>query len=212
MAYDFFNPTRFVGRDENNGNYLWGGRVNQNSLANFVKSGAGNNATYYDFQDWERKQAEDAQRAKSDAMFSSYMDKAISLADPFKDQRGQYQTQLSELMKNPGSIASSPMFKFAMDQGTEAANRGLAAKGMLNSGNRALELQQVGQGIAGQNFYKMAELLGGLSGSNSNPAAASSALTGLAGLQQNQNQFNQSLALRRPTTTNIGQTNIPGWY
>jgi len=99
--------------------------------------------------------------------------RAASLADPFAEQRPQYQTQLADLMKNPGEFASSPVYKFAFDQGLEAVNRTAGAKGQLGSGNRLIDLTKFGQGLAGQQFYQMAPLLGRFAGADtSSPASA----------------------------------------
>lgn len=104
------------------------------------------------------------------------------IADPFWQQRGQYQTQLSDLMKNPGSMTSSPMYQFALDQGMNAVNRTAAAKGMLGSGGRLAELTKFGQGLASQQFYPMANLLGGFAGANAgSPGTALSSLVGARG-------------------------------
>lgn len=98
---------------------------------------------------------------------------AASLADPFAEQRPQYQQQLANLMRNPGEFASSPAYKFAFEQGMEGVNRTAAAKGQLGSGNRLLDLTKFGQGLAGQQYFQQADLLSGLAGSKtSSPAAA----------------------------------------
>ena len=76
-------------------------------------------------------------------------------------------------MRNPGEFASSPVYKFAFDQGLEAVNRTAGAKGLLNSGNRLLDLTKFGQGLAGQQFFQMAPMLGRFAGADtSSPAAA----------------------------------------
>lgn len=105
------------------------------------------------------------------------------IADPFWQQRGQYQTQLANLMSNPGAMTTSPMYQFALDQGMNAVNRTAAAQHMLGSGNRLADLTKFGQGLASQQFFPMASLLSNLAGVNSsNPAAA------LSGLVQSRGQ------------------------
>lgn len=100
------------------------------------------------------------------------------IADPFGDQRTQYQNQLSALMANPGSFTSSPAYKFAYDQGLEAVNRSLAAKHLLGSGNRLTALTQYGQGMASQQYNTQAQLLAKLAGvDSSSPSAAAGAVT-----------------------------------
>ena len=101
---------------------------------------------------------------------------AASLADPFAEQRPQYQNQLAKLMSDPGSLATSPLYKFAQEQGLEAINRTAGARGQLGSGNRLADLTRFGAGLAGENFFKMAPLLGRFAGADtSSPAAAGSA-------------------------------------
>lgn len=102
---------------------------------------------------------------------------AREVADPFWQERKAYQAQLSDLMKNPGEFASSPMYQFAFDQGMQGVNRSMAAKGMLNSGNRLAELTKFGQGLASQQFTPMANLLGKLAGVDAgSPGAALSGM------------------------------------
>ena len=86
-----------------------------------------------------------------------------------------YRRKLDALLANPGAFDSSPVFKYAMDQGLESASRGLAARGMLNSGNRLLEMQKAGQGLATGQFYKLADLFGGLAGQKDSSTLAQNA-------------------------------------
>ena len=77
----------------------------------------------------------------------------------------------------PGSFASSPAYKFAFDQGTEALNRSMASKGLANSGTRLAELTKYGQGLAGQQYFNQANLLSKLAGVDaSSPSAAAGPL------------------------------------
>lgn len=73
-----------------------------------------------------------------------------------------YETRLKSLMDNPDSIANTGAYKFAFNQGQEALNRQLAAKGMLNSGNRMYELTKFGQGLASQQYGQEMDRLGNL--------------------------------------------------
>jgi hypothetical protein len=108
-------------------------------------------------------------------------------ADPFASQRGQYQQQLSQLMSSPGAFASSPLFQFAMQQGLQGVNRSDAARGMLGSGNRLMDIMSYGQGQAGQLYNQQAQLLAQLAGATSgSPAAAAQ----LAAQQQQQGLSN----------------------
>lgn len=102
----------------------------------------------------------------------NYGNNAANLADPFMGQRGQYQNQLSQLMKNPGDFASSPVYKFAYDQGLGALNASAAARGRLGSGNYLKDLMDYGQGKASQLYFPQANLLAQLAQGGSSPAAA----------------------------------------
>jgi len=115
----------------------------------------------------------------------SYGDQAARYADPFMGERGKYQKQLSDLLANPGSFSSSPVYKFAYDQGLEALNR----KGSLRSGNKLAELERYGQGLAGQQYYNQAKLLSDLAVSGSSPTAAGVSYERGVGRSQDQAQL-----------------------
>ena len=70
----------------------------------------------------------------------------------YADTAGAYRTRLNALLDNPDSIANTGAYKFAFNQGNEAVNRNLAAKGLLKSGNRLSELTKFGQGLASQQY------------------------------------------------------------
>lgn len=99
--------------------------------------------------------------------------KAIDAADPFSTQRAQYQPQLQQMMQGKFD-ATDPSYQWRFDQGTKAVNRGAAASGMLNSGNRLLALQQYGQGAASQEYQNQYNRLAQLSGANFGTGAAGS--------------------------------------
>jgi len=115
----------------------------------------------------------------------SYGDQAARYADPFMGERGKYQKQLSDLLANPGSFSSSPVYKFAYDQGLEAINR----KGSLRSGNKLAELERYGQGMAGQQYFNQAKLLSDLAVSGSSPTAAGVSYERGVGRSQDQAQL-----------------------
>lgn len=111
-----------------------------------------------------------------------------SVADPFAGQRPQYQQQLQQLMTNPGSMTSNPMYQFSFNQGMEGVNRGMAKSGELGGGARMTGLQDYGQGQASQQFSSLESMLANLAG-------ASSGNPGMAGQlgQQNQNGYQQGI-------------------
>lgn len=131
---------------------------------------------------------------------------AAAASDPFAPRRAAYADQLDRLMANPGDLASSPIYKFAQEQGINAIDRAAAAKGQLNSGNRLAELVKFGTGLAGQQFGQQADLLALLSGAKTgSPSAAGNALLSGAtsantadyrdrALAQSGSQFDRTLA------------------
>jgi hypothetical protein len=89
--------------------------------------------------------------------------------DPWSAQRGAAGAGLIEKANNdPSNIyidklaqmatpgaefqSNDPSYQFRLQQGQQAVERSLAAKGMMNSGNAAIELQQYGQGAASQEY------------------------------------------------------------
>lgn len=114
------------------------------------------------------------------------------MADPFAGQRGQYQTQLKDLMTNPSAaLEKNPFFSASNEQGMEAANRKLAQMGMSTSGNAAFELQKASQANMSDSYFKMADLLSGLGGAKADPSAgAQAAISGMNMLEE-QRQFDQ---------------------
>lgn len=62
-------------------------------------------------------------------------------------------------------VSNDPSYKFRFAQGQQAAERSLASRGLLNSGNAALELQSYGQGMASQEYgAQFNRMLSGLEG------------------------------------------------
>ena len=68
--------------------------------------------------------------------------------------------KLNTLLQNPESVASTPGYQFAYNQGLEAVNRTAAAKGQLGSGNRLYDLTKFGQGLASQTYNSTVNQLG----------------------------------------------------
>lgn len=89
-------------------------------------------------------------------------------------------------------LQSNPFFQANMDAGQEAASRRLAAMGMGTSGNAALELQKQAQSNMSGEYFKMADLLSGLSGAKADPAAGANAGLGMLKLGEEARQFDYS--------------------
>jgi hypothetical protein len=95
------------------------------------------------------------------------------IADPFMDQRPQYQQQMQQFMSDPSAIFNDPAFKAAQSVGGEAVARNAGAAGMGNSGNKLASLFSFGQSSA-LDFEKMKynELLPLTGATTGNPGAA----------------------------------------
>jgi len=97
---------------------------------------------------------------------------AAAAADPFASERDAYQVDLKKLMTGKFD-PTDPSYKWRFDQGMEAVNRGAAASGLLNSGNRLAQLQDYGQGQASTEYANQFSRLSQLAGANvGSPAAA----------------------------------------
>ena len=119
---------------------------------------------------------------------------AAAAADPFASQRGEYQKQLLAMMTptyemsgggdgmfgipsemKPVSSFSpgDPSYQWRLDQGAKTVNANAAASGMLNSGNRLMELQTYGQNQASTEYANQFARLSQLAGVNvGSPASA----------------------------------------
>lgn len=94
-------------------------------------------------------------------------ERAAAAADPWAQQRGQYQTALNSLMQGGQSaIGQDPSVNFRFRQGQKAVESSAAAQGLLGSGNAALELQQYGQEFASTEYQAQYERLQNLAGVN----------------------------------------------
>lgn len=74
-------------------------------------------------------------------------------ADPFHNRRemfgGMFGSSFPTLTNfDPSQIKNDPAYQFQMEQGLGAINKGAAAGGMLGSGNRLMDLEKYGQGLA----------------------------------------------------------------
>lgn len=104
--------------------------------------------------------------------------------DPFASSRGQYATQLNNLIANPGSVTQTPGYQFGMNQGVEALNRNYASTGQGGSGAQQVGLQNFAQGYAGQQYNNQESTLAQLSGATQAPMN----VTGQNQLNANQQQ------------------------
>lgn len=132
---------------------------------------------------------------------------AANLADPFAKQRPQYQTMLSDLMKNPGNVTTSPYYKFLVDEALNQTQARAAAMGLNNSGRRLAALSDRAQGAASQAFFPLAKLYSNLAGVNEGSPAAAGGLY-LRGSERGQDYRAIRDANRYGTSSGGGQ---PWW-
>lgn len=99
-----------------------------------------------------------------------------------KDPSNGYADQLKTLMTGQFS-SSDPSYAWRFQQGQQAVERSLAAKGLLQSGNAAIELQQYGQGMASQEYNaQFNRTLGAMGASESAFQSSYNRLAELAGM------------------------------
>lgn len=72
------------------------------------------------------------------------------------------EARLRSLLDDPDSIKQTGAYKFRVKQGEEALQRQLGARGMLNSGNRLMELTKYGQDMGSQEYENQFGRLGNL--------------------------------------------------
>lgn len=90
-----------------------------------------------------------------------------TIYDPFASYRPQFGGQLAGMM-TPGTTfnTSDPSYQWRFGQGLEALNRTEAAKGMLGSGNRLIDLMNYGQGAGSTEYNAQFNRLASLAGVN----------------------------------------------
>lgn len=99
-----------------------------------------------------------------------------------KDPSNGYADQLKTLMTGQFS-PNDPSYAWRFQQGQQAVERSLAAKGLLQSGNAAIELQQYGQGMASQEYNaQFNRTLGAMGASESAFQSSYNRLAELAGM------------------------------
>lgn len=87
---------------------------------------------------------------------------AVSNTNRFEPGLHSSENRLSALLDDPNSISNSAAYQFRVGQGQQALERSLAAKGMLGSGNRLMELTKYGQDMGSQEYDNQFNRLKGL--------------------------------------------------
>lgn len=101
---------------------------------------------------------------------NSYLDTPAPVAsnvNRFETGLTDAESRLRNLLDNPDSINQSAAYKFRLKQGEDAVQRQLGAKGLLNSGNRLMELTKYGQDMGSQEYDAQAGRLNSLLGNYS---------------------------------------------
>lgn len=75
---------------------------------------------------------------------------------------GEIRNRLMAMLDNPGTYQASPGYRFALDQGTQAAQRAAAASGNRGSGNALAAIAKYAQGLASQDYGSSVDRLGRL--------------------------------------------------
>lgn len=93
----------------------------------------------------------------------------MNTGNRFESGLSDAESRLKSLLDNPDSINQSAAYKFRVKQGEDALQRQMGARGMLNSGNRLMELTKYGQDMGSQEyenqFGRLNNLLTNYSGS-----------------------------------------------
>lgn len=162
-----------------------------------------------------RIQADNTARIQADATkYGQGVDQFLGQAVPtmdtgnrFENGLGTYEQQLQQLLTNPDSINQSAAYKFRVGQGQEALNRSLGARGLLNSGNRLMELTKYGQDMASQEYGNQADRLGSLvntytQGYNADKSANTAAFSAKSGAWNNRGNLLSNLYSGATTAAN----------
>ena len=146
----------FFGNSQNNSGNSFGNNSNGGNMNDSFDWGSLAGGLQPFVSAWQRnKDVGQTDRAYSDAR--------DLILNPSPDQQ-KYRGQLSELMSNPGSMSTSPLYQSMVDQGMNMVNRTAAANGQLGSGNRLADLMKKGQETAAQYYFPQQQALAGLSG------------------------------------------------
>jgi hypothetical protein len=103
---------------------------------------------------------------------------ASGIASQQAGEQGWYNTQLQQLIQNPSSFLSSPIFQSALKQGGTSVATEMTAQGFGGSGNEAAALQQYGESTALGGLQSQESILAGLTGLGFNPASGVTAASG----------------------------------
>lgn len=148
-----------------------GGTARSGGISSSKTSSGGNvtNTNQQAYDPWSKYRASAGDKLAQTGM---------STNDPSNFYRDKLQAMSSGEF-NP----NDPSYQWRFDQGQQAAERSLAARGLLNSGNAAIELQAYGQGAASQEYgAQFTRMLQGLAGVSAQYDQQQQRLMAMAGI------------------------------
>lgn len=134
-------------------------------------------------EEWKATQAM-KQRAIDDPWSFYRQGAADKLAQTSGNDPSEIYRKKLEAMSTGQFGIDDPSYKFRFDQGQKALERSQASKGLLGSGNAAVELQQYGQGAASQEYQaQFQRMLQGMGAVEEQYNSQQARLMQLAGVQ-----------------------------
>lgn len=185
MAINPYAPQQTDMGNEFQGGSRWNGGALQTAAPGYGWDASGNYVNISQAQMGQQAQQQAQQDLAGLGSPAQIASQSAAAADPFANQRGQYQNSLANLMNGQFST-SDPSYAWRVGQGQQALERSAAAKGYLGSGNILAELQNYGQGQGSQEYQNQFNRLLPLTGAQSgSPAAAGSAIAATYGWRNN---------------------------
>ena len=136
---------------------------------------------------------------------------AARVADPYGYQRRNAAADsFDRLLKNPGQINSSPVYKYLMSQQMNAVKAKNAAMGLNNSGRGMLALQKSARDASSEAFFPLLSAYGKASGAF-NPLSAPAAALAIRGSERSQDYDMMAAAARAAGKTPPPAPTTPWW-
>ena len=140
-----------------------------------------------------------------------YGNEAAKVADPYGyKRRNDAADKFDALLENPGSINSSPVFKYLRQQQMAPVRAYNAAHGLGQSGRGMLALQDAAKRSSTTAFFPLLEAYGKASGAF-NPLSAPAAALALRGSERSQDYDMMAAAARAAGKTPPPAPTTPWW-
>lgn len=137
------------------------GQQRERTLADFVNRMATDPAqSAYDSR---MQGAYDQYKGNLDAYLAAPTPK-MDTSNRFEAGLSANERRLNALLEDPEAVRQTAAYKFRLKQGEDAIQRQMGARGLLNSGNRLMELTKYGQDMASQEYDAQANRLSNLVG------------------------------------------------